>query len=88
MADSPRPFPVREVRAVVEWWSNEEGWAALSAEEIPGGAFAHFSAIETAPNTYRSLQAGQEVEAEIAGPLPFEQDGYRYRATWVRVLKS
>jgi cold shock CspA family protein len=67
--------------ATVEWWSEEEGWGALAeSDELPGGAFVHFSAIEADPGTYRSLRAGQKVDALIEGPLRFKQDGYRYRA--------
>jgi cold shock protein len=47
-----------------------------------GGVFVHFSAIEV--DGYRSLRPGREVEAEIEGPLSFDQDGYRFRATVVR----
>ena len=66
--------------AIVEWWSNEEGWGALAeSDEMPGGAFVHFSAIQM--DGYKALYAGQKVDATIEGPLPFDQDGYRYRAT-------
>jgi 'Cold-shock' DNA-binding domain len=43
--------------------------------------FVHFSAIQA--EGYRTLLAGQTVEARIEGPLDFDQDGYRYRATAV-----
>jgi cold shock CspA family protein len=78
------PRPDGRTHAVVEWWSDEKGWGALSEDdETPGGAFVHFSVIQTDPNEYRTLRAGQRVDAVIEGPLPFEQDGYRYRATAV-----
>jgi hypothetical protein len=32
---------------------------------------------------FKSLRAGDEVEAVVEGPLPFDQDGYRFRATAV-----
>ena len=70
--------------AIVEWWSDEEGWGALcGSDEMPGGAFVHFSMIQTDPNEYRTLRPGQKVEAAIEGPLSYDQDGYRYRATAV-----
>jgi hypothetical protein len=50
-------------------------------EETPGGAFVHFSAIQTNPEAYWTLRPGQKVAAVIEGPLPFDQYGYRYRAT-------
>jgi CspA family cold shock protein len=77
----PKPRTV----AIVEWWSDEEGWGALAdADEMPGGAFVHFSAIQT--DGCKTLRAGQKVEAMVEGPLGFDQDGYRYRATAVRPL--
>lgn len=69
----------------VDWWSDDEGWGALVGDaHTPGGVFVHFSAIQG--DGYRSLRAGQEVEARIEGPLSFDQDGYRYRATSVWTL--
>jgi cold shock CspA family protein len=76
--------PSARTSATVEWWSDEEGWGALtSSEEMPGGAFVHFSAIQTDPDEFRTLRPGQKVDAVIEGPLSFDQDGYRYRATEV-----
>ena len=76
------PRPDRRIYATVEWWSDEEGWGALSdSDEIPGGAFVHFSAIQM--DGYKALRPGQKVDARIEGPLSFFQDGYRYRATAV-----
>lgn len=69
-------------RATVDWWSTEEGWGALSAVDAPGGIFVHFSVIQMVG--FKTLRPGQEVEAEIEGPLSFEQDGYRFRAVSVR----
>lgn len=75
-------MPKPRLRATVEWWSNEEGWGALSpTDEMPGGVFVHFSVIQM--DGYKTLQAGQKVDARVEGPLPFDQDGYRYRATAV-----
>jgi CspA family cold shock protein len=75
-------MPKPRVGATVDWWSDEEGWGALDAtDETPGGVFVHFSAIQS--EGYKTLQAGQKVEARIEGPLSFDQDGYRYRATAV-----
>ena len=75
-------MPKPRIRAVVEWYSNEEGWGALAeSDDAPGGVFVHFSAIQT--DDYKGLRAGQEVEAVLEGPLSYEQDGYRYRATAV-----
>jgi 'Cold-shock' DNA-binding domain len=54
---------------------------ANGVRRVPGGAFVHFSAIQV--EGYKSLRAGQKVDARIERPLPFDQDGYRYRATEV-----
>ena len=63
----------------MDWWDDEEGWGALrETSETPGGTFVHFSAIQM--DGYKSLTAGQEVTADVEGPLPFDQDGYRFRA--------
>jgi hypothetical protein len=51
---------------------------------MPGGAFVRFSAIQV--EGCRGLRAGQTVDARIEGPLPFDQDGYRYRAAEVWLL--
>ena len=80
-------MPKPRARAVVEWWSDEEGWGALAeSAETPGGVFVHFSAIEM--DGYKTLRHGDEVDAVVEGPLPFDQDGYRYRATAVWPLSS
>jgi CspA family cold shock protein len=69
----------RRASTSVEWWNDQEGWGALAAtDETPGGIFVHFSVIQT--EGYKTLRPGQKVEAEVEGPLPFDQDGYRYRA--------
>src|SRR5436190_6319754 len=66
--------PSGRTSATVEWWSDEEGCGALtSSEEMPGGAFVHFSAIQTDPNEFRTLRPGQKVDAVIEGPLSFGQ---------------
>lgn len=63
------PRPDERTHAIVEWWSDEEGWGSLTeSDEMPGGAFVHFSAIQV--EGYKSLRAGQKVDARIEGPLP------------------
>ena len=71
-------------RAKVKWWSDEEGWGVAEAPEAPGDIFVHFSFIEM--EDYRSLREGQIVELELEGPLPFDQDGCRWRGHRVRAL--
>ena len=58
----------------------KEGWGALvGSDEMLGGAFVHFSAIQM--DDYKTLYPGQKVDAVIEGPLSSDQDVYRYRAT-------
>jgi CspA family cold shock protein len=64
-------------KGIVEWFSDEDGWGAISAPEVPGGCFVHFSNIEA--SGYRALRAGQRVLFTFEAP-GFLQDGYRYRA--------
>jgi cold shock CspA family protein len=59
------PRPDERTHAIVEWWSDEEGWGTLTeSDEMPGGAIVHFSAIQV--EGYKSLRAGQ-VDARIEG---------------------
>ena len=75
-------MPKPRIDAIVRWWSDDEGRGALEAsDEMPGGAFVHLSAIQA--DGYKTLRARQNVEVRIEGPLPFDQDGFRYRATAV-----
>jgi CspA family cold shock protein len=70
--------------ATVRWWSDDEGWGVLDAPEAPGGIFVHFSFIDA--DGYRSLNTGQRVELDLEGPLPFVQDGCRWRGLRVRPI--
>jgi cold shock CspA family protein len=75
-------MPKPRIDAIVEFWNEAEGWGALrSCDEMPGGAFVSFAVIQM--DGYKLLRPGQKVETRIEGPLDFDQDGYRYRATVV-----
>lgn len=50
----------------------------IDAPEVPGGCWAHFSAI--AADGFRRLRPGQEVTFRFEAA---SQDGYRYRALMV-----
>jgi CspA family cold shock protein len=71
-------------RAVVKRWHDEEGWGVAEAPEAPGGIFIHFSFIEG--EGYRSLRDGEQVELDLEGPLPFDQDGCSWHGLRVRRL--
>jgi len=66
-------------RGRVREWHDDEGWGVVEAPGFDDPVWVHFSVIDAAG--YRALRAGAEVEltAERA-----EQDGYHWRATWVR----
>ncbi|GIF66997.1 hypothetical protein Ais01nite_50320 [Asanoa ishikariensis] len=66
-------------QGIVREWHEELGWGVIDAPTVPGGCWAHFSALEM-PG-YRVLSAGQRVTfVAEAG----EQDGFAYRAVSVR----
>lgn len=66
------------IRATVDVWLGDEGWGVLSAPEIPGGIWTHFSHLESAG--YKTLAAGQPVDVDVEDLGGPHQDGYRYRA--------
>ena len=67
-------------------WNEEAGWGVIESPEFDGPIWTHFSHIEpadrnTSPGGFRRLRPDDTVDvtAERA-----DQDGYRWRATWVR----
>jgi CspA family cold shock protein len=74
------------IRATVETWTDDEGWGVLSAPEVPGGIWAHFSAVEA--EGFRKLSPGQIVEVEFEDLGSPYQDGYRFRAERVRPVTT
>lgn len=82
-AEKPTPTLARVIATVREW-HDDEGWGVVRADGIPGDIWVPFSAIQT--EGYKKLDPGGRVEVEVEGPLPFEQDGFRYRALTVRPL--
>jgi cold shock protein len=72
------------VRGTVKHWNEDEGWGVLASHDVTGDVWAHFSHIEGQPGV-GSLDAGAAVEFAFITP-PGGQDGYAYRAVWVRQL--
>jgi CspA family cold shock protein len=68
-------------RGTVRSWNDEEGWGVIDAPTLPGGVFAHYSALTAPPGTFRALTAGEPVEFSWE---PGPQDGCAYRATGIR----
>jgi CspA family cold shock protein len=60
----------------VRQWSDDEGWGVLDAPDVPGGCWAHFSAV--ALDGYRTLEAGSAVHFDWESVT--DQDGYVFRA--------
>ena len=72
-----KPEGIPGVVGVVKRFDEEEGWGELSAPEVPGGCFVHYSNLQV--EGYRALRAGQQVRFTFEEP-GFPQDGYRFRA--------
>jgi CspA family cold shock protein len=70
------------VRGRVETWHDDEGWGVIASDEIPGTVWAHFSSVEM-PG-YRKLAQDEVVDLRWEQA---DQDGYGYRATWVRPIR-
>lgn len=71
------------LQGTVKFFDAERGWGAISSPDLPDGhdAWVHFSMIDM--SGYRALEAGDRVEFGYEnGP----QDGFRFRATYVRRL--
>lgn len=74
---SARDLPV--ARGTITHWNEDEGWGAISSDQVPEQVWAHFGAIEG--EGYRMLTVGETVDFEwIAMSSPGGQDGYSYRA--------
>jgi cold shock protein len=65
------------VAGVVKWFDADEGWGVITAPEVPGGCFVHFSAIQA--HGFRELRPGQRVQFSYEDP-GFLQDGCPFRA--------
>ena len=70
-------------RGIVRFWNADEGWGAISSEELPPGhdAFVHYSHIMGTAG-YRSLDTGQAVEFSYEAA---QQDSFDFRAIEVRL---
>jgi tRNA(adenine34) deaminase len=67
-----------EEQGFVRGWNADEGWGVLDGPGVPGGCWAHFSAIVA--DGYRQLSPGQTVSFRFE---PGPQDGFAYRAVKV-----
>lgn len=72
-----RGKPASRIAGVVQWFNADEGWGVISAPEVPGGCFVHFSAIQA--RGFRELRASQRVQFTYEEP-GYLQDGCPFRA--------
>ncbi|HSZ29492.1 MAG TPA: cold shock domain-containing protein [Pseudonocardiaceae bacterium] len=75
---------VREVRegdGKVKEWSDDHGWGVIVSPEV-GEVWAHHVHLDQ--DGFRALTPGESVELGYIDMSPGTQDGYRYRAAWVR----
>ncbi|MCP2167507.1 cold shock domain-containing protein [Goodfellowiella coeruleoviolacea] len=73
-------------RGRVREWHVDEGWGVVESPAVDSPIWTHYSGIDPAspglgPGGFRLLRAGEEVEVRVERA---EQDGYHWRATWVR----
>lgn len=64
-------------------WNDDAGWGALRSPDLGHDVWCHFSNLEM--NGYKTLEVGQPVDFDW---IAVDQDGYRMRATSVRLLAS
>jgi hypothetical protein len=77
---SAMPRSDGRTHAMVEWWSDNEGWGGLAdCTDIPGGAFVHISAINTDEES-RSLRPSPSREGG-SRECPRQESNLR---TWFR----
>lgn len=69
------------VRGTVASWDDEAGWGVLVSPDVPGEVWAHFSDVQAEPGAFASLDPGESV---LFTWEEAEQDGYAYRALYVR----
>jgi len=76
-----RPRDKRTYRGTVRFWMDDDGWGVVDSPDVESGIWVHFGAVE-GPG-YKRLAAGEPVELRCErGP----QDGWDFRATWLRRL--
>lgn len=70
-------------QGTVKFFKRDEGWGAIASPDLPAGfdVWVHFSAVEM--EGFRALEADDPVEFDYE---EVQQDGFRFRATWVRKL--
>lgn len=63
----------------VEEWHRDEGWGVIRVEKQDQQVWCHFSHIDA--EGFRSLEPGDHVALTVEAA---EQDGYHWRATWIK----
>jgi cold shock CspA family protein len=70
------------VRGTVKEWHEDDGWGVLVSPAVPGDVWAHLHMLA---DGCTAVTAGHAVEFEF---IAADQDGFAYRATWVRDLDA
>lgn len=65
----------------VKWFNSEKGFGFIANDDGSGDVFVHFSAIQAAEGSYRSLEEGQRVSYDTE---PDPKDSRKLRAVNVR----
>ncbi|MEU6267446.1 cold shock domain-containing protein [Saccharopolyspora shandongensis] len=68
-----------EYNGHVEIWHVNDGWGVISVQGQSSKIWGHYSHIEA--SGFRSLAVGDRVKIKAE---PAEQDGYHWRATWIK----
>ena len=68
-----------ELEGTVTVWHGEQGWGVIEAPQTPGGCWAHFAGLAGEPAW--EPKAGEPVRFT---PEAADQDGFHWRATYVR----
>ena len=66
----------------VKFFKEDGGWGALTAPDLPGDVWVHFSAIEG--DGHRAFEAGDVVDFDVEEAV---QDGFRHRATRAALVR-
>lgn len=72
--------------ATVREWREDEGWGVVTTDDVPEGVWLHITDVKA--DGFPFLKPGDRLEVKFEGPLSFDQDGYRHRATVARPLGS
>jgi len=66
------------VTGSVKWFNSEKGFGFITPDDGTGDVFAHYSAIESSANGYKTLEENQKVEFDKnPGPKGMQAENIR-----------